>query len=131
MDIVNKKLNYNELNFFLEKFHLVEYLKQKIEEISFEKILISNIKDISKEDYFKLFLSIYNNTTFLAINFLEIFITESCNMLCDYCFVKQKRNNNITSDVLKSAIDFLILYSGNKSELSITLFGGEPLLKPI
>lgn len=129
MDTTNKALYYNELNFFLKKFHLTKLLKQKIEEIPFEQILKSSIKDISKEEYFKLFLSIYNNATFSAINFLEIFITEDCNMHCDYCFVKQKRKNNITSDTLKSAINFLILYSRNKSNLSITLFGGEPLLK--
>lgn len=60
---------------------------------------------------------------------LVLNITENCNLRCDYCFLKNKKNNKMTFGEAKKAIDFLLKENArNKDDLSITFFGGEPLL---
>ncbi|MCL2426811.1 MAG: thioether cross-link-forming SCIFF peptide maturase [Oscillospiraceae bacterium] len=72
-------------------------------------------------------------------------VSHVCNMSCAYCFAgkgeygngddgKRSSNNEASSTSLmnletaKRAIDFLIEQSGNKSNLDVDFFGGEPLL---
>jgi len=54
-----------------------------------------------------------------------LFVTERCNLRCDYCY--QKRNpGDIETDIAKKAIDFLLENSHNF--FTLTFFGGEPLI---
>jgi uncharacterized protein len=59
---------------------------------------------------------------------LELFITEDCNLACDYCFVKGKNPRMMPLETMLTAINFLSFYSGNQKEVNLTLFGGEPLM---
>ncbi|HEY9114033.1 MAG TPA: radical SAM protein, partial [Bacteroidales bacterium] len=58
-----------------------------------------------------------------------LFLTESCNLACSYCFVKDKKPKKMSLENIFEAINFLVFYSGNKNLLNITLFGGEPLME--
>ncbi len=67
---------------------------------------------------------------------LELALAESCNLDCTYCYcsaVRDMPNQGLmTEEVAKKAIDWLFKAAGDAKDLSLTLFGGEPLLnKPV
>ena len=95
------------------------------------KIILAqnNLDTFTDGELFKLLLSIFNGMFFTPIDLLETILTEQCNLQCDYCFVKKKRENSFSIATAKQALDFLILYSGNKKVLYYTLLGGESLLE--
>lgn len=63
---------------------------------------------------------------------LCLHVAHTCNLTCSYCFAGQgkfKGERAIMSlDTAKRAIDFLIENSGNRRNLEVDFFGGEPLL---
>jgi len=61
-----------------------------------------------------------------------LFITNQCNLACEYCYEQQERHKTKPFFVSDEEIDVLI-HSINKSSDQhhcVVLFGGEPLLKP-
>lgn len=60
---------------------------------------------------------------------VELFLTEACNLRCDYCFVATKKAyKRMSLETAEKAIDLLMRESRDEKEVHITLFGGEPLL---
>ena len=60
---------------------------------------------------------------------MELFLTEACNLRCDYCFVATKKAyRRMSWEVARAAIDFLMRESRDENRVEIVLFGGEPLL---
>ena len=59
-------------------------------------------------------------------------ISHMCNLRCEYCFADGGSYNgamtNMSFDVAKKAVDFLIEKSGHRRNLEVDFFGGEPLL---
>ncbi len=59
-------------------------------------------------------------------------IAHDCNLKCDYCFAAKgncKGKAELMSlETAKKAIDFLIQHSGERKNLDLEFFGGEPLL---
>ncbi|MDR0918589.1 MAG: radical SAM protein, partial [Oscillospiraceae bacterium] len=58
-------------------------------------------------------------------------VAQICNMRCKYCFAGDGEYNNaglMSSEVAFSAIDFLVENSGDRENLEVDFFGGEPLL---
>ena len=59
-------------------------------------------------------------------------IAHDCNLACKYCFAEEGeyhgRRALMTYDVGKKALDFLIANSGNRRNLEVDFFGGEPLM---
>ena len=112
-----------------KKFNLPQFTSPDfLEEV--EKVLSQNqLNSLTDSEIFKLLLAIFNNTFFTPIDLIETIFTEQCNLQCDYCFVRKKRNNGFSIQLGKQALDFLVLYSGNKKDLYYTLLGGEPLLE--
>ncbi|MBC7261513.1 MAG: SPASM domain-containing protein [Chloroflexi bacterium] len=65
-----------------------------------------------------------------AVTRLELFITENCNLRCDYCFVHGKNAfHRMSWDTAKKAVDFLIRESRDQKQLHIFYMGGEPFLE--
>ncbi len=66
------------------------------------------------------------------INSIDLLISEGCNLACKYCYVKngqyQGKSDLMSVDIGKKAVDFLIKKSGDRSDLFLCFFGGEPLL---
>jgi uncharacterized protein len=90
-----------------------------------------DIERISKKDLARIFKAILkrlDNFPLPPISAMEIFISEGCNMRCDYCFEPYKRPAKMNVDTGCATIDFLMKESGDNKELSILLFGGEPLI---
>ncbi len=67
-----------------------------------------------------------------VVKALCLHIAHACNLSCAYCFAGEGRYGNDNSlmslEVGKKAVDFLIEHSGNRRNLEIDFFGGEPTL---
>ena len=59
-------------------------------------------------------------------------IAHDCNLACRYCFAEEGeyhgRRALMSYEVGKKALDFLIASSGNRKNLEVDFFGGEPLM---
>ena len=67
-----------------------------------------------------------------AIKALCLHVAHTCNLNCTYCFASQGKYKGerglMSFEVGKQGIDFLIANSGNRRNLELDFFGGEPLL---
>ena len=67
------------------------------------------------------------------IKALCLHVAHTCNLTCSYCFARQGNFQGtdalMSLEVGKRAIDFLIENSGNRHNLEVDFFGGEPLLE--
>lgn len=94
--------------------------------------LLQNRLKISEYDAKKLLYEVsrlVNVECFPPIIRLELILTEACNLMCTYCFERAIRKpRRMPKPTIARAIDFLFDYSGDKKDLFITLFGGEPTL---
>ncbi len=98
---------------------------------------LSDIRDLEKEG--KLFAEdIYRDYIFdvksrnTVVKALCLHIAHDCNLACKYCFAEEGeyhgRRALMSFDVGKRALDFLIANSGNRRNLEVDFFGGEPLM---
>ena len=59
-------------------------------------------------------------------------IAHDCNLRCKYCFADEGeyhgRRALMSEEVGKAALDFLVKNSGNRRNLEVDFFGGEPLM---
>lgn len=67
-----------------------------------------------------------------VVKALCLHIAHDCNLACKYCFAEEgeyKGHRELMSlEVGKKALDFLIENSGNRKNLEVDFFGGEPLM---
>lgn len=67
-----------------------------------------------------------------VIKAMCLHIAHACNLKCKYCFADEGsyhgKNSLMSFEVGKKSIDFLIRNSGNRKNLEVDFFGGEPLL---
>ncbi|MCT4564002.1 MAG: thioether cross-link-forming SCIFF peptide maturase [Maledivibacter sp.] len=131
------ELVYDILDYypFSDKQEMIEKLKNKYNEGEIEAAaeeideLIENGILFSDDTYI-------NNSFFTnrkpVIKALCLHIAHDCNIRCEYCFASQgdfKGDRSLmTEEVGKKALDFLIENSGNRRNLEVDFFGGEPLL---
>lgn len=134
--IINE-LVYDVLDFYRDKTaeEIVEELKDKyssieikeaIEELDFireEGLLYSDDRYFDHEAF---------KTKEPVVKALCLHIAHDCNIRCEYCFASQgdfKGDRSLMSlDIGKKSIDFLIENSGNRRNLEVDFFGGEPLM---
>ena len=79
------------------------------------------------EDYVEEFKTRETVVKALCLN-----IAHDCNLRCKYCFADEGeyhgRKALMSYEVGKAALDFLVANSGNRRNLEVDFFGGEPLL---
>ncbi len=67
-----------------------------------------------------------------VVKALCLHIAHDCNLACKYCFAEEGeyhgRRALMSFEVGKKALDFLVAHSGNRTNLEVDFFGGEPLL---
>ena len=67
-----------------------------------------------------------------VVKALCLHIAHDCNLACKYCFAEEGeyhgRRAMMSFEVGKKALDFLIANSGNRRNLEVDFFGGEPLM---
>ena len=59
---------------------------------------------------------------------IYIMVTHGCNFACEYCFNHDIGQTKISLDQAKKAVDILVENSPPNEQLSISFFGGEPLI---
>ncbi len=66
------------------------------------------------------------------IKALCLHVAHTCNLNCSYCFAAQGNFHGeralMSAEVAKRALDFLVENSGNRVNLEVDFFGGEPLM---
>ena len=67
-----------------------------------------------------------------VIKALCLHVAHTCNLSCSYCFASQGKYHGeraiMSFDVGKRALDFLVENSGDRRNLEVDFFGGEPLM---
>ena len=67
-----------------------------------------------------------------VVKALCLHIAHDCNLACKYCFAEEGEYHGhrelMSFEVGKKALDFLIANSGNRVNLEVDFFGGEPLM---
>ncbi len=67
-----------------------------------------------------------------VVKALCLHIAHACNLKCEYCFAGEGEYHGdralMSLEVGKKALDFLVANSGNRHNLEVDFFGGEPLL---
>lgn len=59
----------------------------------------------------------------------SIWVTSICNLKCRYCYVKkERRNRSFDKELVPNLIEF-IKNTNNEDEVTVSFFGGEPLLE--
>lgn len=105
--------------------------KEELEEVYCD---IKHLKEAGKlftEDIYKPKAGFLKNKN-SDVKALCLHVAHSCNLTCSYCFAGQGKFQGdsalMSLDTAKRAIDFLIENSGNRHNLEVDFFGGEPLL---
>ena len=67
-----------------------------------------------------------------VVKALCLHVAHTCNLNCSYCFASQGEYQGdravMSFEVGKQALDFLMEHSGNRRNLEVDFFGGEPLM---
>lgn len=94
------------------------------------KSLKNNGKLFSNDDYLDNIQDFTENKSVLKAMCLHV--AHTCNLNCEYCFASQGKYHGeralMSFEIGKQALDFLIANSGNRVNLEVDFFGGEPLM---
>ena len=67
-----------------------------------------------------------------SIKALCLHVSHDCNLTCEYCFASKgdykSGRKQMDKDIAFKAVDYLVNNSGNRKNIEIDFFGGEPLL---
>lgn len=101
-------------------------IKETLEEIDY---LIENEMLFTDDAYVN---SVEFNNRAPVVKALCLHVAHDCNIRCAYCFASQgdfKGDRSLMSyEVGKKALDLLVANSGNRRNLEVDFFGGEPLM---
>ena len=121
------KFGREELQKELEKKYRPEEVKEALEEIE-------ELKDagmLFTEDTYEQYITDFKKRK-TVVKALCLHIAHDCNLACRYCFAEEGeyhgRRALMSYEVGKKALDFLIANSGNRRNLEVDFFGGEPLM---
>ena len=83
------------------------------------------------EDIYRDYIFDFKNRQ-TVVKALCLHIAHDCNLACRYCFAEEGeyhgRRAMMSFEVGKKALDFLVKNSGNRVNLEVDFFGGEPLM---
>lgn len=83
------------------------------------------------EDIYEKYIGEFKNRK-TVVKALCLHIAHDCNLACKYCFAKEGeyhgRRALMSLETGKKALDFLVSASGNRVNLEVDFFGGEPLM---
>lgn len=105
----------------------VEDLKEALEEVEDLK----EQGELFAEDVYKEFVMDFKRRK-TVVKALCLHIAHDCNLGCRYCFAEEGEYHGDRSlmsyEVGKQALDFLVANSGNRRNLEVDFFGGEPTM---
>lgn len=103
--------------------------EEDIREIYSELLSLQNAGQLFSEDDYERFCTMMKGA---PIKSMCLHISHDCNLRCKYCFASTgdfgKGRMLMPVETGKKAIDFLLTHSGNRHNLELDFFGGEPLM---
>lgn len=88
-------------------------------------------KQLFTEDEYETYIGEFQNRP-TVVKALCLHIAHDCNLACRYCFAEEGEYHGkrelMSFETGRAALDFLIANSGNRRNLEVDFFGGEPLL---
>lgn len=107
------------------------YPKEEIREAVEEIVELSDADMLYTEDIYEPYIQDFKNRE-TVVKALCLHIAHDCNLACRYCFAEEGeyhgRRALMSYEVGKKALDFLVRNSGNRVNLEVDFFGGEPLM---
>ena len=109
----------------------LSYSKEDIEEAYKEVTSLKEEGLLFTEDIYEDYIKEVKSRK-TVVKALCLHIAHDCNLACRYCFAEEGeyhgRRAIMSYEVGKQALDFLIANSGNRRNLEVDFFGGEPLM---
>lgn len=103
----------------------------EIEEAYFETSKLVNDSVLFSKDYHIDVLPTIKNRN-PVVKALCLHIAHDCNLKCKYCFAEEGeyggKRELMSFEVGKAALDYVVKNSGNRRNIEIDFFGGEPLM---
>ncbi|MGN0349910.1 MAG: thioether cross-link-forming SCIFF peptide maturase [Roseburia sp.] len=108
-----------------------KYGEEEVKEALCEvQALVANGELFTEDTYEDYIMDFSTRPT--VVKALCLHIAHDCNLACKYCFAEEGeyhgRKELMSFEVGKKALDFLIANSGNRRNLEVDFFGGEPLM---
>lgn len=105
--------------------------KSAIKEAVGEIVELTEADMLYTEDIYEPYIDEFKNRE-TVVKALCLHIAHDCNLACKYCFAEEGeyhgRRAMMSFEVGKKALDFLVANSGNRVNLEVDFFGGEPLM---
>lgn len=109
----------------------IPYPKEEIEEAVKEVLELHKQGQLFAPDIYQNYIFDFKNRE-TVVKALCLHIAHDCNLACKYCFAEEGeyhgRRALMSFEVGKKALDFLVANSGNRVNLEVDFFGGEPTL---
>lgn len=122
---------YEELNQDEIVKRLPQYPEEEILEACEEIKALKEAGQLFTEDTYKDAIIDFKKRK-TVVKALCLHIAHDCNLACKYCFAEEGEYHGgrslMSYEVGKKALDFLIANSGNRVNLEVDFFGGEPLM---
>ena len=128
--------SFEEILTVAEKERIVEtlsdrYAKADVEEAMEEIAELTEQGMLFAEDEYKDYIIDFKKRK-TVVKALCLHIAHDCNLACRYCFAEEGeyhgRRALMTAEIGKKALDFLVANSGNRRNLEVDFFGGEPTM---
>ena len=107
------------------------YPDEEIGEVLEDVQELIDMEQLFTEDIYKEYVADFKKRK-TVVKALCLHIAHDCNLACQYCFAEEGeyhgRRALMTYEVGKKALDFLVANSGNRINLEVDFFGGEPLM---
>ncbi len=108
-----------------------EITAQDLQETVQEILELKDAGMLFTEDIYEKYIGDFKNRQ-TVVKALCLHIAHDCNLACKYCFAEEGeyhgRRALMSFEVGKKALDFLVANSGNRVNLEVDFFGGEPLM---
>ena len=110
---------------------LASYETDEIQEALDEIQMLIDDEELFTKDIYQEYVTDFKKRK-TVVKALCLHIAHDCNLGCKYCFAEEGeyhgRRALMSFEVGKKALDFLIANSGNRRNLEVDFFGGEPLM---
>ena len=133
IELFEKCEKKNIINQMTEKYANKNDVTVKDIEECYEQIVeLKNMGKLFSDDTFENMAGKLKEKTSGVVKALCLHIAHTCNLNCEYCFASQGKYHGeravMSFEVGKQALDFLVANSGNRRNLEVDFFGGEPLM---
>ncbi len=109
----------------------LSYPKEEIVEAVDEVLALEAAGQLFSPDIYENYIFDFKKRQ-TVVKALCLHVAHDCNLACRYCFAEEGeyhgRRALMSFEVGKKALDFLVANSGNRVNLEVDFFGGEPLM---